>query len=131
MIELIGGRGRCSLRHCPVNMARLLHGHYHCWQSSKQCPTDLFTDFGILFNFGFEKRLRTFLLFEARRGEGGGGEGSPNLHTRFSFDKRFIKKWGYRGQKFKKVEAYNVLAVRKFLSTRSKKNLNFNHSNRS
>ena len=42
------------------------------------------------------------------------------VHVFFFIKKRSVRKWGYRGQNFKKLEGYNAPALRKFLSTRSK-----------
>ena len=42
------------------------------------------------------------------------------LHV-FFIRKSFIRKWGFRGQKNKKVKGYNAPALRKSLSTRFKK----------
>ena len=51
-----------------------------------------------------------------------------HAHVFLFIRKRFIRKWGYRGQTFKKVEVYNAPALRKF---KIQKILDFNHSNRS
>ena len=42
------------------------------------------------------------------------------IHAFLFIRKWFIRKLGYRGQKFKKVEGYNASALTKLLSTRSK-----------
>ena len=42
------------------------------------------------------------------------------IHVFLFIRKRFIRKWGYRSQEFKKVEGHNAAALRKFLITRSK-----------